>query len=310
MITTIIVYKIITLNISDSYIKTSSQRVIQKYQNFDLYTKLTEETAKLISNNEKILEILDYPQSDYSIETLLDGMKSTDAEFNIISIFLYSSTGANYRTSNINYMPTLDALIKDMNLQAFINSKQESIWCVRTKNIFEEIRLTGSNNYKPDYGMITHLSKIYDNNKTLKGYLVINVHINKLYKSFTPNKTYSFDKSSCYIIQDGEILPYPSSSANLSDKMKIKLKELDYNKDRILYENNIILQKKLSNSLNTHIISVIPLDPILYKFYNFMVIIFIVSAIFITVIIITGKILSKSITSPLNQLLNKMQHPL
>lgn len=281
---------------------------MQKYQNFDLYLKLTEETAKLLSNNQKVLESISSKSADYTIETLLDGMKTTDADFNVIGIYLYGLNGTKYSSSNVSDLPDFNDLVKDMSLDSFVDSQQESIWGVRIKNIDETIKIYIAN-YKPDYGMFTYVSKIYSGKRSLLGYIVINVDINKLYKTFSPKSNDIFDKSSCYIIQNGQLLPYPPGSKKLNTNMEKFLKNFDYTKT-VKYKNNLLLCNKLHNSVNTYVVTLLPMNPIHNKFRDFTIMLVAVSMLFIGIVIYISKILSLSITLPLSQLHQKMQHPL
>lgn len=304
--TSFTLYNVIKRNIYESYINTSVQYTQQKYKSLQIYMGLVEETSRLLSNESKITAF-NGQVSRIDIETILDGLKSTYNDFSTVGIYWYGSNGKNFSSSNISDMPAYNDIVMGLGLDKFLDSGENSVWVIRSRNIHEEIKINISDNYNTSYGLLTFISKIYDSSGyAYKGILVINVDIMKLYNLFNSQNDKFFGQASLYILDGERILPYPAMSKALKHDLEMKIlsdKGADY---PILHNNNIILYNPLSQYSDTFLASVMPLSPFFNTLNIFVAILGIVSFLFIIYFLIISKLLSKSITIPLGKLYEKM----
>lgn len=307
VITSIVLYSVISHNIFGSYEKTAIQYIQQKVQNFHINMRLAEEVSKLLLNNSKILEAMDKSMPPSEVESILDGIKSTDSDFSIVGIYLYSNKGMSYSSSNVSNMPTYEQLKKDMDLDYFLNSSQQSLWVVRNSNINENINIRQSDPYKTNYGLLTFTSKVFDNDHNYRGILVVNIDIMKLYNLFKSQKDGFFSPASSYILKEDEILPYPYISKKISPYLEKELINKKSTTAPFIYKNNLILNSELSENSNTYIVTVMPLSPFYDKFKALILILLVTAFLFIPCFIIVSRLVSISITSPLSKLYSKME---
>lgn len=314
--TSIILYYIISKSIYTSYVKTSIQYIHHKFENLQIYMGLVEETSKLLCNNSTILSALEEQKNRTDIATILDGINSTYNDFSAVGIYLYSINGIEYSTSNITNMPHYDDIISSMDLDKFLSSEQDSVWVIRDSNISETIAVQVSDSYKTTYGLLTYVLKIYDNldnhdNNNIKGLLVVNVDIMKLYNLFKSNNPDFFGQANSYILHNHKILPYPSVSQSISSETSNRIvTNSKKHESPIIYENNIISYHNISDYSNTILVILMPISPFLTALNTVIMIFTAVSLIFIIYFIIISNIISKSITLPLNSLNKKMKTPL
>ncbi len=307
VITSIVLYSVISHNIFGSYEKTAIQYIQQKLQNFHINMRLAEEVSKLLLNNSKILEAMDKSMPTSEIEPILDGIKSTDSDFSIVGIYLYSNNGMSYSSSNVSNMPTYEQLVKDLDLDLFLNSNYQSLWFVRNRNINEIINIRQSDPYKTNYGLLTFTSKVFDSNHDYRGILVVNVDIMKLYNLFKYQKDGFFSHASSYVLNEDKILPYPGTNKQIPTYLvKEIINKRSYNAPYI-YKNNIILNSELSENSHTYIVTVMPLSPFYNKFKTLILVLVIIGLLFIPCFIVVSRLVSISITSPLSKLYSKME---
>lgn len=308
--TSITLYYIISKSIYTSYVNTSIQYTNQKLQNLNIYMGLVKETSKLLSNNVEILEALKEKKPRASIETILDGIKSTYNDFSTVGIYLYSFDRITYSSSNISNMPLYNDLIIDLNLNEFLDSDQDSLWTIRDKNIKEVIKIQVLDEYNSAYGLLTYISKIFDANKKFIGLLIINVDIMKIYDLFDSKSPEFFGQASSYILKDSKILPYPSISKTLDSQLESRIIHDKISNKPIIYNNNIVFYNDLFSYSNIALVIIIPLSPFLNYLNKLIVLFAIVSILFIVYFTIVSKLISKSITLPLNKLNKKMRKPI
>lgn len=288
--------------IFDNFTNLTSKSFSQSIDNVSTYMKLIEESSKLVSQNENIVNILGSPNYDTSTSKILNIAKNTQS--GILGIALLDCDGNEYSSENVSSYPSLDSLDRNKDIKSFLLSNKTSFWLVRNNYIagtYSHIP------YEEKLGIISFITKIIDSSGKVEGYLCIDLDPDYVYGLFLNNNEYFTSGSRVYISSNHSgILPHKSE-----DEIDIKLTQV-LNTHNEFWNKNINVSKYkfmiLSNSIfeNNKVILAVSLSP-LYKELNLMaIILIIINLILITISAFIGTSLSNSITVPLTSLYKKM----
>jgi hypothetical protein len=283
----------------------SVQYTIQQNQNAQLYIKLIEETSKLVSDNPNMIHSLQVSGYDNTIVKVLDGVRASN--LNITGISVYGENGLIYMSNNVSNIPSYSQLKSDGILRRQIPYGQSSYWLARYKNISEFYTTYPYPDRK--YGIFTYVSKIFDKDKNMLGYLLVDTNMISLYNFFNPENNALFKHSSTYIITDSnDILSAPFSTALNRFVINDIKKNRNMKKDYLISSNKqeILVFSKIPNYSDT-IITVISLDTIYRQTHLLLAVMLALTALFAALSVLVSSILSKSISQPLIGLYIKMK---
>lgn len=300
----VISYSVIRTVIYDNFIDFSVKNINQKINNIKIYSKFIEETSKQVTANPDTIRVLKHQESTLNIVNVLDSVNQS--HLGVLGVALFDTSGTTYLSNYTTAYPPLSKLLKNDVIAKLFASGQDSFWSVRTQDISGYYNNT---RYPEEYGMITFVSKIFDDANNLSGYLFIDIDPQYAYSFFKsserafPNHTTSYIANSesgilpsnLNLPPTAELLNEINSSMNITNGYKISA-----NKKFILTCNDFFNNNK--------IIVIVPLAG-LYTKLNQMVLIMLSAIVALILLsIITALLLTNSISVPLTDLYKKMRN--
>lgn len=297
-------YSVIRSVIYDNFIDFSEKNITQKINNINIYSKFIEETSKQISTNLDVISFLTNKDNHVNVVDYLDSVKQS--HFGILGVALFDISGTGYLSNYTSSYPSLNDLEHNDTLGKLLALEQKSFWSLRTNDIAVYYNNT---NYNKEYGVITFVSKLYDDKNSLCGYLFVDIDPQYIY-SFFKNSTSAFPSDTmAYISNNDSGILSSKLNHNLNKEMLYEITsgmgisngyKISSNKDLALFYNNYMNNNK--------IIVAVPLTG-LYSRLNHMALVMIV-LIFVLIIasVFISIMLTNSISTPLTELYKKMKN--
>lgn len=300
-----IVYATIKSIVFNDFIQLSIRSAAEKNQNVSLYMKLVEETSKQLSHNPRIISVFESSGFDTSITSVLDNIISFSP--NVIGISVYGDKCPGYTSSHVSHNSMTDSLKNSLLFQQFENSTNKYLWLVRNKDVADIY----STSYYDKKAIFSFISKIYDENEKITGYLLVDMHINSLYGFFQTNSLSSKLQTDTYIVtSDNDVLASPYNIAPqkfIPDNIK---KAGSIQTGYLMSEDkkNIYVFNQIPDS-HDEIVAAIPTNILFSQLRFFIIILLAVLVVFTILSILLGRLLAKSISQPLNHLYTEMKAP-
>lgn len=300
-----IVYATVKNIVFNDFVQLSIRSAAEKNQNVSLYMKLVEETSKQLSHNTRIISVFESSGYDTSITSVLDNIISFNP--NVIGISVYGDKCPGYTSSNVSHNSMTDNLKKSLLFQQFENSQSQYLWIVRDKDVADIY----GNSYYDKKAIFSFISKIYDENENISGYLLIDMHINSLYDFFQTNTLSSKLRTDTYIVtSDNDVLASPYN-ITLQEFIPDNIKKAGSIQTGYLLsedKKNIYVFNQIPDS-HDEIVAAIPTDILYSQLRSFIMILLAVLTVFTILSILLGRLLAKSISQPLNHLYTEMKAP-
>lgn len=289
---------IISRSLRNNFIFSATENINQNINNSIFVIEAAKNSAIQISQNSEIIKSINSEAYNISINPILNTLKNTS--YGIIGVTLYTENHT-YSTSNIAAYPSLDEIKKNNELLNFINSTDFIFTSVRTKtiaNIYNNVR------YNPDYGMISHIIKIPDENNLSVGYLFVDINPSFIYHNYFNYENYpNFEKTKTYIIsQEGKYLK--SEYNNQKDAkyiLEIKTKTKKISRDK----KYLVINKPYISS--TNVVTLVPMKPYYKNLLWIFTLITLTATLLIFIAYLIAKHLTNDITNSLSHLHKKMQ---
>ncbi|ADQ05837.1 hypothetical protein Calhy_0075 [Caldicellulosiruptor hydrothermalis 108] len=276
--------------------------------NYKIYVTLIEESAKQIGTNSKVFDLLKNNNTEGNITEILDGIKLSNTR--ILAVILYDTNGRYYTSSYVVDYPTLSELLKDKRIKEFVaNDKKQSLWLIRNRGLAPYYNNTY---YKSAYGVVSFISKIYDENKRLCGYLVIDIDPKYFYQrhfgvsDHADISVYLYDK-------DIGLLPRQDEQTQTLLKLSSVIKNRKIDTNTLKKENSLI---RIDDNTLLDIVRIFESGyiVILYDISEFgrdiltyTILIVIVSSLLIGMSFLSSTILTQTIYKPLINLVDKIR---
>lgn len=291
------------ISLTNDFINHSVQSAEQLNNNIKLNLTSFETVANLLTHNTTIIEAMSTDKYNIDVIPILDSVAMTN--LNIAGTCLYGVNGINYYSSTVQAPPPLDFILKNEIPDDFVQSADSTTWILREHTIKEYKNYTGY--YRSANGLFSFVSKLRNESNELLGYFLIDIPINNIY-SFPMNKDNIFlNNTSIYILNEQNKIAHTFKQANNNDEAFNP--ELITNKDITLpirLKNAVATVSELENT-NTKTVVYTSFRYIKNKFYELIVILFVLDSLFILLVILLVKPLSKSIYKPLQALYSKMK---
>lgn len=300
----VISYSVIRTVIYDNFIDFSVKNINQKINNIKIYSKFIEETSKQVTANPDTIHVLKRQESTSNIINVLDSVNQS--HFGVLGVALFDTSGTTYLSNYTTAYPSLSKLLGNDVISKLFASGQDSFWSIRTQDIAGYYNNT---RYTEEYGVITFVSKIFDDTNTLCGYLFIDID---------PQYAYSFFKSSDRAFPSHTISYIANSESGiLPSNLNLPPTE------ELLYEindsMNITNGYKISSSKkfiltcndffnNNRIVVIVPLAGLYTKLNQMVIIMLSVIVVLIFLSTVIALLLTNSISVPLTDLYKKMRN--
>ncbi|MBC8060073.1 MAG: cache domain-containing protein [Clostridiaceae bacterium] len=310
LITGIISYLAIKTIIYYNFIDLSLRNSTQNIDNAAAYEKLIEESAKIVSTNPLIIEALKHPSSDEKttekIKASLNSIRMMSQ--NIMGVMLFDSQSNPYISENISAPPSIEDLTKTPPINNFLHSSKTSFWFLRDKNI---AGYYSQSSYREKYGMLSFFTKLFDPNKNLIGYLIIDTNPNSIVDLISSTKAFSKNTKVYLSSKETGILPSRYFDTNNSKLISELNKYNNYKNTHIISsdKNFLIIYNSINNSEEA-LIFIVPITPLYMEFNHVLVDLISIVALLIVISIIFSILLTNSIIKPLNSLFEKMKENL
>ena len=252
----------------------------------------------LISEHEMIHEALSEEYFAPYVIPILNTLKNTS--FGILGVTLYTEHHI-YTTSSITSPPSFAEMMTNLEFSTFVESEATHYLSIRTSHI---ARVYNNIRYNPEYGMISHVVKI-KNDQSKIGFLFVDINPQYIYRNFLSYSNYmDYSNTETFIItQKGS---YLKSSYNSPDKISY-LDDAEFN--AITHSNDrkyLIIHTPFIQE-HTSIVTAIPLKPYYNRLLNIGLILIITLLILFICTLLIGKKLTNSIINPLIKLHRKME---
>lgn len=300
----VISYSVIRTVIYDNFIDFSVKNINQKINNIKIYSKFIEETSKQVTANPDTIRILKHQESLLNIVYLLDSVKQS--HLGVLGVALFDTSGTTYLSNYTTAYPPLSKLLNNEVVSKLLASGQASFWSVRTQDISGYYNNT---RYAEEYGVITFVSKIFDDTNNLRGYLFIDIDPQYAYSFFNSSDRAFPNHTSAYIVNpESGILP---SKLNLPPTAEL-LYEINGSMN-ITNSYKIAASKKYILACNdffnnNKIIVVVPLADLYTKLNQMIIIMLSVIVVLIFLSTVTALLLTNSISVPLTDLYKRMRN--
>lgn len=276
--------------------------------NYKIYVTLIEESAKQIGTNSKIFELLKNNNAGGNITEILDGIKLSNTK--ILAVVLYDTNGRYYTSSYVVDYPDLRELLRDKRIKEFfLNSKKQSLWLIRNRGLAPYYNNTY---YKSAYGVVSFIYKIYDENRKLCGYLIIDIDPKYFYQRHFGISQHGDISVYLYDEQIG-LLPRQDEQNQNLEKLSSVIKNRKIDTKTLKKENSLI---RIDDNTLLDIVRIFESGyiVILYDISEFgrdiltyTILIVIVSSLLIGMSFFSSTILTQTIYKPLINLVDKIR---
>ncbi len=300
IIITIISFVKVGYSLYDNFQDTANENIVQSIKNSSFVVESIKSATIQISENNNIINTLGNADYNPQINPILNMVKNTS--FGIAGVTLYTTNNQVYQTSSISEYPTLEELKANQEIEAFINSKKDYHLSIRTSQVadfYNHVR------YDADYGIITYIVKLYDQNDYIQGYLFVDIKPNYIYNNFFAYSDYqNYNNIQTYIITSKGT--YLKSDKNSVENTKyLDLKQTTVETKISTDKKYLIITKDYLN--NSKIVTLIPMN----SYYHYLIKLGLTLLVSSVILIIIAKIVAvklvRYITTPLTRLLNKMK---
>ncbi|MBA2132402.1 cache domain-containing protein [Capillibacterium thermochitinicola] len=302
----ILLYIVLRKNILQNYLELSVQYASQQNQKAHLYLSLIAETAKLLINDQDIIEVLQCPKFDSALvhRTInkLSGIQTSNVS--LTGITIYGLNGVCYKSESIglapNTPPPLEVLESVPLFKEFTTSAQASLlWWVRSQNTVD-FPVYDSNILE---GLITLALKIFNQKQELIGYLLVDMKLTPFLHFFKDHR----GKSEVFVLsEDGEVIKGTASHvppALLAENKKLAAPANYYfTKDKL----NLYISFAIPSSAE-RIVKVVSLTELYIRLFAFLLLLLFLDALLILFGLKLGGIMAASVSEPIGVLLKKMQ---
>ncbi len=251
-----------------------------------------------ISQNANIIGAISSTEYNPSINPILNTLKNTS--YGILGVTLYTTNDQVYTTSSISSYPTFNDFANNEQITQFMNSNDTIFLSIRTtaiSQIYNHVR------YDPQYGMISYVVKLYDDNLMVRGYLFVDIDPNYIYNNFFDYENYvNFKNVQTYIFSQNN--DYLKSAKNSESNNKYLTQVLD-NQSKISSDKKYFIISKSFNS-DTKIITLVPMNSLYMNLLEIGSIILITMIILLLIAYVISKKFTKHIISSLTDLHKKM----
>ena len=275
--------------------------------NYKVYVTLIEESAKQIGTNSKVFELLKNNNAGGNITEILDGIKLSNTR--ILAVVLYDTNGRYYTSSYVVDYPTLGELLKDKRISEFVaNDKKQSLWLIRNRELAPYYNNTY---YKNIYGVVSFVSKIYDENKKLSGYLVIDIDPKYFYQRHfgvsdrADISVYLYDENIGLLPRQDEQAQNLIKLSSVIKNKKIDSKTLKKELARI-DDSTLLDMVKIFES--GYIVILYDVSEFGRDIMTYTILVIIVSVLLIGMSFLSSSILTQTIYKPLINLVNKIRN--
>lgn len=304
IVSSILLYLALYQTISHNFIQLSVQYARQQNLNANLYLTLIEETAKLLTNDDELVETLENPEFDsFLVNRTIDKLSGAQtANVSIAGITIYGLDGVYYRSKPIGLDPSspppLQQLMTDPQFYEFTLSEEPTLWWVRRHSPTEQMHEK----------FMTLALKIHNINQHLTGYLLVEIKIDSFLSFF--NQQTTGKTAEVYVVTgDNETLPAP-----FNEKPTVGwTRELP----RTTYENpadfHTVQDRRFLYVLfpvrhsRENVVKVISLTDTYFPLTGFLVLLILLNIALILPAVTLSKTIAKSISQPLSALLRKIQ---
>jgi hypothetical protein len=295
----VVSFIIVGHNLYENFKDTAHENIVQSIKNSSFNIESAKNATIQISKNNDIINTLNKNEYNPQINPILNMVKNTS--FSIAGVTLYTTGNQVYSTNNISGYPTLEELKTNPEINNFINSNHDYFLSIRTSQIagfYNHVK------YDQDYGMITHIVKLYDQNDALRGYLFVDIKPDYIYNNFFSYSNYqNYKNIETFIITPEDT--YLKSDRNSAENVKyLNLKHTGETTKISKDKKYLIITKEYLN--NSSIITLIPMKPYYLSLVKIGSILLISSIILIIIAKLIAAKLDSYITTPLSQLLKKM----
>ncbi|HEY8390340.1 MAG TPA: hypothetical protein VIL26_05260 [Clostridia bacterium] len=296
-------YFIVRTNVYKNFVQFSHQNITQSINSSLFYINSSVQSASMITNNNIIIEELKKDEESTIINPILNNV--TNSSFGAMCSYLYDIKGHIYQSSNIGYLPSLDAMNENQHIAEFFADEKKSFISIRTSPVFgiyDNIKY--SEEGKSEYGIISYIEKIIDEDDSLLGYLFVDINPKKIYDNFFNYKEGDIFEAQSYIISDNEYIKYINHSYNVPYEKIIN----SQNDTQYILDNKYLVITYSVYTDYTVLVTLIPLSQYRHNMIVIAVVILVLSAIMIIASYYIASYTAKKITNPLERLVNKMQN--
>lgn len=294
----LISYFVVYTNIYKNFVKFSRQNIDQSINSSQFFINSAIQSTTIISNNEDIINALE--SGDYSTIINLVLNNVTNSSFSIMDVIIYDTNENIYFSSNIASVPSLTVLRENQKINEFFESDQKTFLSVRTSQIF---KIYDNATYSEEYGIISHIQKIFDNDNNLIGYVFIDINPKKLYDNFFSHNADSAFLGEAFIVSEGNYLKYVNHTDIAKNIEQISSRtEEDYK----LINKYLVITKDIYTDY-TQLITFVPMKEFTQNMLFIAFIIIVLCGLMIFASLVTARYAAKSIIKPLEKLVNKMQ---
>ena len=302
----VLLYIVLKKNILQNYLELSVQYASQQNQKANLYLNLITETAKLLTNDQDIVEVLQSPKFDSALvnRTInkLSGIQTSNVS--LTGITIYGLNGVCYKSESIglapNTPPPLEVLKNVPSFKEFATSEQSSLlWWVRSQSTLE-FPVYDSNILD---GLITLALKIFNPEQELIGFLLVDMKLTPFLHFFKDQR----GKSEVYVLsKKGEVIK--GTSSHLPHQLLAENKKLAPPANYYITKNkrNLCISFAIPSS-SEQIIKVVSLTDLHLRLFGFLFLLFFLGTLLILFSIKLGEVLAESVAEPIGALLKKMQ---
>lgn len=307
IISSILLYLALQRNIFNDFTQLSVQYSRQQDRNADLYLSLIEETSKLLTTDEDIIQALQRPKFDSVLVNKavakLSGIQTSSVT--LTGITMYGLNQVCYSSESIglapNNPPSLKQLMSNPLFKRFADSKQPTLWWVRYQKLLKYPIY--NSNFRD--GLMTLALKIFNSNNQLIGFLLVDMKMNSFLQFFTDRE----QKNEVYCLTgENKVLRVPftkkPAAAIATDIKKAHQSQVQFriSSDR----RRLYIFFPIPHSADK-IVKVIPYTGIYLQLMSFLILLVILNLCFITLAVISSKMIARSVSQPLTTLYRKMQ---
>ncbi len=308
VVTSLLLFLTLRENILRHAVRLSIQYAEQQNRNAQLFLSLMEETAKLLLNDEDIIQALQNPGFNSSIANKaidkLNGIQNSSVNLTSITIYGLNRAQALYSSDSIelapNNRPTLGQLLQNRSLRDFTLSDGQLLW-------WTHIQKSGRYRTRPARTLGSFLTlalKINDANHQPIGYVLLDMKTSSFFPFFEDKKGYN----GAYIIGGSQKLIPASYNRNLHYQM-IRRWPSKNDPDHYLVDGSaqfLYIGFPIAYS-SDRIVKVITLAPVKRQLFVFALALMVLNGGIIIGALWISQIISASIALPLNELLIKLQ---
>ena len=301
----VLLYLVLQKNIFHNFLELSVQYASQQDQKANLYLNLIAETAKLLSNDQDVIEVLQNPRFDSALvnrtTNKLSGIQTSNVT--LTGITIYGLNGVCYRSEAIGLAPNNPPALEELKavplFQNFVASGESLLWWVRSQRTME-LPIYNANILD---GLMTLALKIYNHDRELIGYLLADLRITPFLHFFKDQR----EKSEVYVLTaTGE--PIKGTTNEIPDHLFQDIKKLAPPANYYIAKDKLNLCIPFAIPYSSEqIIKVISLTNLYLRLSGFLLLLFCVDTLLILSGVKLSGLLAQSVAQPLGALLKKMQ---